>query len=127
MADQLPVVEVIGEKVRDYYSIAIDGIVGVLRPRSFEYLAKLAWGFLRYEDHWIHKRDIEPGKNHPKYMYQLRQELRVQYGDVIKRLILNDGEGCYRLNVRDVNIDYARLADYPDHSLRNLDRKLEDK
>lgn len=85
-----------------------------LTQKSFGYLTKLAVARM-IGDGWIHKTEIEPGGNQPRYIWRMKQEC-----GCIE--VLNDRQGHYRLDVaiKAIHFNHEQLAQFPDVSVREL-------
>lgn len=109
-------------KVR--YGIRINGEPVYLRGKSFKYLFMLAAARHLNTGGWIDKRDIEPGDNQIKYIYQLRQEV----GPMVPVKINLEKSGHYRLaeSVGVVGFDFGMVEAFFDYDVVQVCKRLAD-
>jgi len=99
------------------FLIWINGEKVWLQCRMFGYLSKLAVA-RRLGSGWLHKTEIEPGTNYGRYIYRLKDQIKIQTELVLN--IPNDRRGNYYLDVEPDRIffNHKQLSDFPDALVR---------
>jgi len=115
-----PFIELTGRLASQRFEIKVNGRPAHLSGTSFFYLFQLAFYALLHPGSWVKKEQIEETDNVTRYIYRLRKEL-CAIDISLSRLIENNRNGCYRLNVKadECGMDLAVLFQHPDQRIKS--------
>lgn len=108
------------------HTVCFDGHVVTLPTGLFGMFIKLAaaWA-VRPTAGWVDALQLDACKNSARYIYRIELAMhkeRIQERLGVKRLIVNDRQGAYRLNVpvegTSIEFDYDTFKIFPDHDIR---------